>query len=196
MTPVPQFIIDKVKKLCDDFRIPHAKCTPRVVRKFLRMMHSEQMDMIKARTHTKARTALDSIREYAKSSSKTEKTTRYTDYYKQCPEISKQISGVSPPIITPMQEERISNMFSEAIIAYKTSPRYIYRTQHREGRKKTTPNNQACHYLLYKICQLLGYTEFLVYIPLPKSNDNIDDNDNNGWRHICQVNNWQYIPTR
>ena len=215
LTPIPAVVIDRVRQMCDDFHIPRKKCTVGIVRKFLRMMQNEQMDgqrgasaygsdpllpptrrapaapayMVDADAAEEAR--MDAEDRYAEA----RKPIRYTEYYKQSPEIAKQISGVPPLVITPTQEERISNMFSIAIHSYKLSPRYMSRLE-KCGDKKKPPNNQSCYYILYKICQLLDYREFLPYIPLPKSIENIDDNDERGWKFICERNGWAYIPTR
>jgi hypothetical protein len=117
-------------------------------------------------------------------------------------------------------------LFPKIIAAYKTSPRYLRRLHQRSlciaktsnhqrslshcdddvrySRKihapsncvKKYPNNPNYLFAFYKICQLLGYDEFLPYIALPKGTDNIDDNDMEAWKHICNVNGWPYIPTR
>jgi len=81
--------------------------------------------------------------------------------------------------------------------AYKTSPRYIARKKDKKNRKtRDEPNNMNYHYVYYKECEMLGYEEFLPYIPLPKSLANIDDNDQNGWKHACDLYGWCYTPTR
>jgi len=117
-------------------------------------------------------------------------------HYKHCAELSYRLSGIPPPYMTPMQEERIMKLYPLVVAAYQTSPRYLERMVRRNGRMKVNPNNMNCFYVFYKLCQLLGYTEFLPYIPLPKSQAGIDDNDENGWRHICKVHGWKYMPTR
>ena len=124
------------------------------------------------------------------------KRMSYTHYYKNGSQIAGNISKAVAPCMTPMQEERLMHAYIRAIRAYRTSPRYVYRQNNRHKRKKLCPNNMNCNYIFYKLCQLLGYTVFLPYIPLPKSNSNIDDNDQNGWKHICMKNRWNYIKSR
>jgi len=124
------------------------------------------------------------------------KQRRHSDCYRFCAEMSAQISGMPAPYMTPMQEERVAMLFPLTVEAYRSSPRYERRKRNRNNRAKVEPNNMNYFYVFYKLCQMLGYAEFLPYIPLPKSAANIDDNDNNGWRHVCEFNGWRYTPTR
>jgi hypothetical protein len=124
------------------------------------------------------------------------KQRRRSDCYKFCAEVAATLSGIPPPYMTPMQEDRVAMLFPLTVQAYRTSPRYLRRRRNRNGRLKLEPNNMNYFYVFYKLCQMLGYDEFLPYIPLPKSAANIDDNDRNGWRHVCAANGWRYTPTR
>jgi hypothetical protein len=166
----PQDVVDKISSYCSRYNIQKNKITPRIVRMFLKQMQQELNDP---------------------------KSKKYTDYYKQCPEIAHRLSGIPPPYMTPMQENRVAALFPLVVRAYKTSPRYIGRFHNHNNRKsRTEPNNMNYYYVLYKLCQLLGYNEFLPYISLPKSIANVDDNDESGWKHICGVNGWSYTSTR
>ena len=197
------YILQRLEYLCNKYQIPRRQRSPTIMKKFLKILQAEENDIIKSLSKKKM-TDAEAIKEYSKSKRKIGRYVRYTDYYKQCPEFSKRLSDIGPPIITGTQIDRIVATFPDCVYAYKTSPRYLRKLKEREEerkeerkvRKKDFPNNQSCYYLLYKICQLLDYTEFLPYIPLPKSIENIDDNDINGWKHICESYNWPYIPTR
>jgi len=189
------FILNKLGEMCDRYRIPRKARTTLIMRKFLKQLDAEEKDIIRVAV-SKKMTDAQAVKEYARSKSKQGRYIRYTDYYKQCPEFAKRLSDVGPPIITGTQIDRIVAIFPLCVFAYRTSPRYLRKLANREGRKKDVPNNQSCFYLLYKICQLLDYVEFLPYIPLPKSNENIDDNDLYGWKHICGKYGWHYMPTR
>lgn len=117
-------------------------------------------------------------------------------YYKYCAEIAFKLSGIPPPHLNDMQEEFIINvLFPLVVMAYRTSPRYLLRQNNRVGRIKPLPNNMNYNYVFYKLCQLCGFNQFLRYIKLPKGQENTRDNDENGWKHICQVNRWKYYPT-
>jgi hypothetical protein len=133
---------------------------------------------------------------HAKLTNRKDKLKRFTDYYKHVPEISFRLSGVPPPYMTPMQEEKVKYLFPLVIAAYKTSPRYKKHLGPRENRIKQVPNNPNNHWVFYKLCQKLGYNEFLPYIPLSKNSDNIDENDDLAWKHICNVFGWEYMPTK
>ena len=124
------------------------------------------------------------------------KRRRRSDCYKYCTELAATLSGRPAPFMTPMQEEAVLNMFPLTVKAYRESPRYTKRKKNRVGRIKPEPNNMNYNYVFYKLCQLLGYNDLLPYIPLPKSENNIDDNDENGWRFVCEYNDWDYYPTR
>lgn len=189
------FVLEKLEKMCDKANIPREKRTKDILRRFLKQLDAQEKDIIRVRTRTRMSDA-QAVKEYVKKQAHMGRFIRYTDYYKQCPEFSKRLSRIAPPIMTGTQLDRIIAVFPLCVLAYKTSPRYLRKLANREGRKKKVPNNQSCNYLLYKICQLLGYVEFLPYIPLPKSLENIDDNDINGWKHICTTYGWTYIPTR
>ena len=116
-------------------------------------------------------------------------------YYKFCPEIAYRISGIPPPHMNAIEEEQLYKLFSYTVCAYRTSPRYLMRKANRVGRIKPTPNNMGYHYVFYKLCELCGFDRFLPYINLPKSDAGITDNDENGWKHVCKLNNWKYIKT-
>jgi hypothetical protein len=121
---------------------------------------------------------------------------KYTDYYKHAVEISKILNkNVDVPELSESQEREIKALFDKAVEAYKTSDRYKARKKNRGNRRKEEPNIQNYFYILYKILHMCGYEEFLSNIPLPKSVTNIKDNDENGWKHICQKNGWAYTPT-
>lgn len=118
------------------------------------------------------------------------------EYYKYIVDIIKNLSDTPPPYMTPMQEEELVNAFNYTVWAYKQSPRFLDRKRKRGKRKKLEPNNMNYKYIFFKLCQLKGFYEFLPFITLPKSNEGLDDMDENGWKYICKTLNWEYIPTR
>lgn len=176
----PIEVVNKIEKMCIRYKIAKHKITPDIVRMFLKQMQQEQA----------------TIRKYSRKTV-SDHYKKYTDYYKHCPEIAHRLSGIPPPWMTPMQEDRVAALFLQVVQGYKTSPRYLIRKKDRKNRKtRDEPNNMNYLYVFYKLCQLLGYECFLPYIPLPKSLNNIDDNDENGWKHICNLYGWAYTPTR
>lgn len=175
----PPHIVEMIGNHCKRYHIATHKITPGVVRSILKQKQQEE-------TAT-----------YRWAKKKPDKAfCKYTDYYKHTPEIAWKLSGIPPPYMTPSQQDKVIAQFPLAVAAYRTSPRYLMRKSNRNGRKKEEPNVLNYFYMLFKLCQLLGYEEFLPYIPLPKSLANIEDCDQNGWKHICAANHWAYIPTR
>lgn len=175
----PDVILKRIRDFCTRYRYESREITPQVVRSVLKRMQQEE----------------NNRHENALAKTPNDKLRRFTDFYRAAPEISYRLSGIRPPYMSPMQEERVASMFLLVVAAYKTSPRYLARLQGKVNCTKKLPNNLNYSFVFYKLCQLLGYDEFLPYISLPKSKDNIDDNDTQAWRHICEVNDWQYIPT-
>lgn len=181
-TTVPPEILERVKDYCYRYKYEPREITPNVVRFFLRRMQQGENN----RHHN------------AIVKNPADKLRRFTDFYRSAPEVAYRLSGIPPPYMSPMQEERITALFPLVIESYKTSPRYLKRMQMKkeEDCVKKYPNNPNYSFVFYKLCQLLGYDEFLPYIPLPKSIDNIDDNDQYAWQHVCEQRGWVYIPTR
>jgi hypothetical protein len=180
VSTAPPEIIERVKDFCFRYKYEPREITPAVVRFFLRRMQQEENNR---HANALAKDPKDRLR-------------RFTDFYRSAPEMAYRLSGIPPPYMSPMQEDRVTALFPLVIAAYKTSPRYLRRMQNRTDCIKKFPNNPNYSLVFYKECQLLGYDEFLQFIPLPKSTDNILDNDTMAWKHICEVNGWQYIPTR
>lgn len=175
----PQEIVDRLRSMCERYKIPKHEITPELCHLFLKQLQQEQAAQRRFN------------RKSAPSTAK-----KFTDYYKHCPELACRLSGIPPPYMTPMQENRVFALFPMVVAGYKSSPRYLARKKDRRNRKtRDEPNNMNYYYTFYKECELLHYDEFLPYIPLPKSLANIDDNDENGWKHCCQLYGWAYTPT-
>jgi hypothetical protein len=173
-----QEIVDKIMDYVKRYKYPLHKVDPSVVKFFLkRMQDDENVSLIN-------------------KPNKQSNYKRFTDYYKYASEIAHRISGIPLPYMIPMQEEKILSLFMMVVNAYKFTPRYHNRLINRNNRRKINPNNPNYNYIFYKITQLLGYDEFLPYIPIPRNIDIIDDNDCKNWKYICEMYNWKYIPTR
>jgi len=187
----PESIVKQIGGICDKFHIPRHKISPALVRSILKQLQQDQT--VRYKFSRKAAPA---------------QVKKITDYYKYAAEISGILSGIPPPWMTSMQEDLLAALFLQVIHGYKSSPRYKARKKRKlqlisekpdlfKKRKiRTEPNNMNFNYTFYKMCEMVGYVEFLQYIPLPKSVENLDDNDENGWKHICKLNGWSYTPTR
>lgn len=179
----PPDVMDKVSDYCIRYHHESHTITPGLIRFFLKRMQQDE----------------NNRHECALAKNPKDKVRRYTDYYKHVNEMAYRLSGIPPPYLTPMQEDKITVIFPLTTAAYKTSPRFIRMKQMKQMNQnciKEDPNNSNYSYTFYKICQLLGYGEFLPYISLPKNTENIDDLDENFWKHTCNTYGWKYIPTR
>ena len=203
----PQDVVDMIDACCVRYHIPKHKITPKVVRMFLKQKQQEE---VTARRYSKKKRKISdemvplvSIKKSRYDITPEESTNqtepipirKYTDYYKHCPEIAWRLSGIPPPYMMPCQEDKIVAIFPIVVELYRTSPRYLSRKANRTNRVKENPNMLNYLYIMFKICEMLGYNEFLPFIPLPKSYANISDCDANGWKHICEARRWTYTPT-
>jgi hypothetical protein len=105
----------------------------------------------------------------------------YNKYYEHIPFIKDKL-GIKPPVMNSELEETLCNLFMDIQAPYaKYCP--DYRT-----------NFLNYHYTVYKLCELLGQSQFLPYFPLFKDDDKKVEQDQI-WKNICQELNWQFIPT-
>ncbi len=51
------------------------------------------------------------------------------------------------------------------------------------------------YYTIYKLCELLGQTQYLPYFPMLKDRDKRIEQDEI-WKKICMELNWDFIPTQ
>lgn len=105
----------------------------------------------------------------------------YNKYYEHIPFIKDKI-GISPPIMSPELEETLCNLFIEIQAPYS----------------KFCPEDRVnflnYYYTLYKLCELLGETQYLPDIPMLKDRDKKIEQDEI-WKKICYVLGWDFIPT-
>ena len=109
-------------------------------------------------------------------------------YYKHTTQITCRINGKPPPRMTPEQEEHCRLMF------------YAIQEPFEKHKSKARHNFLSYSYVLYKFCELLGYTEFLSYFPLLKGPDKLYKQDEM-FQRICDELNWTFlasapVPTR
>ena len=50
------------------------------------------------------------------------------------------------------------------------------------------------YYTVYKLCELLGQTQFLPFFPMLKDREKRIEQDNI-WKKICDELEWEFIPT-
>ena len=105
----------------------------------------------------------------------------YNKYYEHIPFIKEKL-GIKPPTMSIELENTLCNLFMEIQAPYA----------------KFCPNERQnflnYYYVLYKMCELLGYDEYLKYFymlkdPIKRMEQDII------WKKICAELNWEFIPT-
>jgi len=110
------------------------------------------------------------------------KKLKYNKYYEHIPHIINIINGKKAPVLNRQQEEQLRMMFKEIQVPFmKNCP---------QERK----NFLSYSYVLHKFCQLIELDVFLVYFPLLKSREKLQQQDKI-WKGICNDLKWQYIPS-
>ena len=108
------------------------------------------------------------------------KKLKYNKYYEHIPFIKDKL-GIKPPVMTPHLEETLCNLFMDIQIPYA----------------KYCPNDRVnflnYYYTLYKLCELIGETQYLKYFPMLKEQKKIEQDDI--WKKICNELGWDFIPT-
>lgn len=97
-------------------------------------------------------------------------------------QITHILAGTSPPTMTTEQEERLRHMFK------------LMQGPFEEVCPKDRKNFLNYSYCLHKLCELMGYDEFVPYFPLLKSREKLWGQDAI-WKGICGKLGWQYIPS-
>jgi hypothetical protein len=105
----------------------------------------------------------------------------YNKYYEHIPFIKDKL-GIKPPVMSAEFEETLFNLFMELQAPYS----------------KFCPDDRVnflnYYYTAYKLCELLGETQYLEHFPMLKDREKRIDQDNI-WKKICQELNWEFIPT-
>jgi hypothetical protein len=102
-------------------------------------------------------------------------------YYEHVPLIKKRM-GIPPPIFSKEMEEMLYILFLETQLPYT------------EVCPETRFNFLSYHFTLYKLCELMGETSYLPNIPLLKDREKLVIQDEI-WKSICGVLNWDFYPT-
>ena len=105
----------------------------------------------------------------------------YNKYYEHIPFIKDKL-GIRPPIMKQQLEETLCCLFMDIQKPYA----------------KHCPDDRVnflnYYYVLYKMCELLGETQFLSYFPMLKDPVKRIEQDDI-WKKICKELHWEFIPT-
>lgn len=105
----------------------------------------------------------------------------YNKYYEHINFIKDKL-GIKPPIISQDLEETLCNFFMEIQYPYaKHCPDYRVNFLH-------------YYYVLYKLFELLGETNYLQEIPMLKDREKLIEQDTI-WKPICEELDWEFIAT-
>ena len=105
----------------------------------------------------------------------------YNKYYEHIPFIKDKL-GIKPPIMSPELEDTLCNLFIELQSPYS----------------KYCPDDRVnflnYYYTAYKLCELLGETQYLEHFPMLKDREKRIEQDSI-WRKICEELDWEFITT-
>jgi hypothetical protein len=105
----------------------------------------------------------------------------YNKYYEHIPFIKDKL-GIKPPIMSPELEETLCNLFIELQSPYS----------------KYCPDDRVnflnYYYTAYKLCELLGESQYLEHFPMLKDREKRIEQDTI-WKKICEELDWEFIPT-
>jgi hypothetical protein len=105
----------------------------------------------------------------------------YNKYYEHIAFIKNKL-GIKPPVMSQELEETLCNLFMELQSPYsKNCPDYRV-------------NFLNYYYALYKLCELLGETQYLSEIPMLKDREKIIEQDEI-WKKMCSELDWEFITT-
>jgi hypothetical protein len=110
------------------------------------------------------------------------KKLKYNKYYEHIPHIINIINGQKAPILTRQYEEQLRIMFKEI-----QTPFMAHCPENRK-------NFLSYSYVLHKFCELLELDHLLIYFPLLKSREKLQQQDII-WQKICRTLLWEYIPS-
>lgn len=102
-------------------------------------------------------------------------------YYEHITFIKNKL-GIKPPVFSPELETLLCNLFIETLSPYA----------------KVCPNDRVnylhYYYTLFKLCELIGETQYLDVIPKLKDREVVIEQDDI-WKKMCKELNWVFIPT-
>lgn len=106
----------------------------------------------------------------------------YNKYYEHIPHLLNIIRGQKAPTLSRKSEETLRSLFKDIQIPFM---------KHCPPQRK---NFLSYSYVLHKFCELLEYDDLLVFFPLLKSREKLQQQDQI-WEKICKELDWEYIPS-
>lgn len=140
------------------------------------------MEMDKERKYNLAVLDYKTVKEYLKK----HKSEGFNKHYEHIPHIINRLNGIPPKKFTPVQEENLRNLFKKIQPAFE---KHCPKTG-----MKARNNMLSYNYVLKKLCELLGYDEFLDCFPRLKSDNKLREQEEI-WKKICIEMEFQFIPS-
>lgn len=110
------------------------------------------------------------------------KKLKFNKFYEHIPHIINILNGEKAPVLTRQYEEQLRMMFKEI------------QTPFMEHCPPDRKNFLSYAYVLHKFCELLELDDLLIYFPLLKSREKLQQQDFI-WKKICNDLEWEYIPS-
>jgi hypothetical protein len=107
-------------------------------------------------------------------------TARYSRFFENIPHIISMLTKVPPKKFANEQKDQLNQIFLDVQKPYE---------KHKGKRK----NFLSYSYITYKLCELLGYTEFLPLLRLLDHKNLLSADDI--WKKVCAECRYQFIPT-
>lgn len=108
------------------------------------------------------------------------KKLKYNKYYEHIPHIINILNGKKAPVLTRQYEDQLRMMFKDI-----QTPFMLHCPENRK-------NFLSYAYVLHKFCELLELDDLLLYFPLLKSREKLQQQDKI-WEKICMSLSWEYI---
>lgn len=110
------------------------------------------------------------------------KKLKQSKYYEHVAYITAELGGERPPIIPQKVEDILQKMFIDV-----SAPFLQYCPNHRRNFPRYT-------YIIYKCCEIIGFTKILPYLPLLKTRVRLIEMDQI-WKKVTEILHYPYIPT-
>jgi len=110
------------------------------------------------------------------------KKLHYNKYYEHIPHLISTLSGKKAPSLTRKAEETLRSLFKDIQIPFMNHCPH------------TRKNFLSYSYVLHKFCELLEFNELLIFFPLLKSREKLQQQDKI-WEKMCKDLQWEYIPS-
>lgn len=107
---------------------------------------------------------------------------KHNKFYRNIPNIMQRAFGIQPPQFTEEQLATLRSMFQDTETAFRETC-------------NDRINFLSVNFLLFKFCELLGWSSYLGLIPLLKSSSKLSDHDAK-WFNMCRHLGWRFIRTK